>query len=69
MKVSYFWQAIKISFRNFPGAPVVKTSPSNTEVVGLIPGAGARIPPALGPQTKTKNRSNIVLLTSSMKIF
>ena len=41
MKVSYFWQAIKISFRNFPGAPVVKTSPSNADDVDLIPGGGS----------------------------
>ena len=54
---------------DFPGGPVVKTSPSNTGVAGLIPGAGARIPPALGPKTKTKKRSNIVLVRSSMKIF
>ena len=34
-------------FWDFPGSPVVKTSPSNAEGVGLIPGQGAKIPLAL----------------------
>ena len=41
--------------RDFPGGPVVETSPSNE--------GGARIPHALWPKTqniKKKNRSNIV---------
>ena len=29
---------------DFPGGPVVKTSPSNAEGAGLIPGQGAKIP-------------------------
>ena len=29
--------------QDFPGGPVVKTSPSNAESVGLIPGEGAKI--------------------------
>ena len=28
---------------SLPGGPVVKTSPSNAEAAGLIPGQGARI--------------------------
>ena len=31
-------------YEDFPGGPVVKTSPSNTESVGLIPGQRAYIP-------------------------
>ena len=33
-KLSWLWE--------FPDGPVVKTSPSNAEGVGLIPGRGAR---------------------------
>ena len=32
---------------NFPGPPVVKTSPSNAEGVGSIPSQGDKIPPCL----------------------
>ena len=32
--------------RDVPGSPVVKTSPSNAGVAGLIPGWGAKIPHA-----------------------
>ena len=35
---------VKEQFRDFPGGPVVKTSPSNAE--GLIPGWGGKIPHA-----------------------
>ena len=48
---------------SLPGGPVVKTSPSNAEAAGLIPGQGARISHVLQPKkTKTlkktkKNRS------------
>ena len=35
---------------DFPGGPVVKTSPSNAVGVGSIPGQGAKIPHALGPK-------------------
>ena len=37
----------------FPGGPVVKTSPSNAEGMGSIPGQGAKIPHASQPQTRT----------------
>ena len=33
----------------FPGGPVFKNPPFNTEDVGLIPGWGTRIPPAMEP--------------------
>ena len=50
----------------FHGGPVVKTSPSNAEGAGLIPGQGAKIPHVLWSKKKThKNRSNIV--TNSIK--
>ena len=34
----------KQSVGDFPGAPVVKNSPSNAEDMGLIPGRGTKIP-------------------------
>ena len=43
----------KISHRDFPGVPVVKTSLSNAGGVDLIPGWEAKIPHAL--QTKNQN--------------
>ena len=39
---------------DFPGGPMVKTSPSYAGVVGLIPGQGAKIPFASkNPKHKT----------------
>ena len=35
-----------------PDGPVVKTSPSNAEGVGLIPGQGTKIPHAPWPKTQ-----------------
>ena len=40
--------------RDFPGSPVVKTSPSNAGDVGSIPGWGAKIPHALQPEEQNK---------------
>ena len=37
---------------DFPGGPVVKTSPSNAGGVGSIPGQGAKIPHASGPKNQ-----------------
>ena len=37
-------------FWDFPGGPVVKTSPSNAGDVGSIPGRAAKIPHALQPK-------------------
>ena len=34
--------------RDFPGSPVVKTSPANAGGAGSIPGQGAKIPHASG---------------------
>ena len=41
---------------DFPGGPVVKTSPSNVEGMGSIPGQGAKIPCASQPQTRTEHK-------------
>ena len=38
--------------REFPGGPVVKTSPSNAGDVGSIPGLGAKISHASGPKNQ-----------------
>ena len=43
----------RVTRRDFPGGPVVKTSLSNAEGAGLIPGRGAKIPHASGQKTKT----------------
>ena len=40
------------SSRDFPGGPVVRTSPSNAEGAGLIPSQGVKIPHALGPKNQ-----------------
>ena len=54
--------------RDFPGGPVVKTSPSNAGDVGLILGPGAEIPYAWRPKNQNiKNRNNIA--TDSVKDF
>ena len=37
---------------DFPGIPVVKTSPPNTGGVSLIPGQGAKILYASGPKSQ-----------------
>ena len=51
---------------DFPGSPVVKTSPSNAGGVSSIPGQETKIPHASQPKNKNiKNRINIV--TSSTK--
>ena len=51
--------------RDFPGGPVVKTSPSNAGDAGSIPGRGARIPHVSGPKDqniKQKQYCSTVLL-------
>ena len=54
--------------RDFPGGPVVKTSPSSIGDENLIPGQEAKIPQASRPKNqKHQNRSNI--WTKSIKIF
>ena len=44
--------SFKITNRDFPGGPVVKTSPSNAGGAGSIPGPGAGIPHASGPKSQ-----------------
>ena len=39
--------------RNFPGSPVVTTSPSSAGGAGFIPDQGTKIPYDLGHKTKT----------------
>ena len=52
--------------KDFPGGPVVKTSPSNAENAFLIPGQGTRSHVPQGHKTKTKIfGGNIV--TNAMK--
>ena len=50
---SIFWRVrvISLSFRNFPGSPVVKIAGS----MGSIPGQGTKIPYAM-PKTKQTNK-------------
>ena len=43
---------------DFPGGPVVKTSPCNIGGAGLIPGWGAKIPGASWPK---KHKTEIIL--------
>ena len=52
---------------DFPGGPLVKTSPSSAGGVGLIPGPGAKLLHALWPKNQNMNRNHIV--TSSIKTF
>ena len=46
--------------RDFPGGPVVKTSPSNAGDIGSIPGWGLRIPHTSWPK-KTKHKIEAML--------
>ena len=46
----------KYHCRDFPGVPVVKTSPSSAESQGSIPGHATKIPHASRPKTKTKQK-------------
>ena len=43
---------LKVLTRDFPGGPVVKTSPSNAGGAGSIPGRQAKIPHASGPKSQ-----------------
>ena len=54
MLVKIYYKNIKHIYigRDFPGGPVVKTSPSNAEGAGLIPGQGAKIPCASRPKNQ-----------------
>ena len=50
----------KKNIKDFPGDPVVETSPSCAGGEGLIPGQGAKIPCASRPK-KTKHKTEAVL--------
>ena len=54
-------------FRDFPGSPVVKTSPSNAGGAGSIPGLGAKISHVLRQKNQNINQKNIV--PKSIKTF
>ena len=56
--------------RDFPGGPVVETSPCNAGSMGSIPGQGGEIPHASqqpSPPKNINNRSNIA--ANSIKNF
>ena len=56
----HFWvyaQNKKLGDRDFPGSPVVKTSPSDKRVVGLILVRGAKIPDASWPNKQTNKQT------------
>ena len=60
----------------FAGSPVLKTSPSTAEAVGLIPGQGVKIPHASWQKKKkkkakqnVKKRSNIFKKLKNFKIM
>ena len=46
-------------YRDFPGSPVVKSSSSNAEGTGSIPGRGAKIPHVSWPKKKTPQNIKI----------
>ena len=50
----------KKNIKDFPGDPLVETSPSCAGGEGLIPGQGAKIPCASRPK-KTKHKTEAVL--------
>ena len=54
----YLWN-LKL-MRDFPGGPVVETSPSNAGGAGSIPGRGAKISHALRPK-KPKHKTEAIL--------
>lgn len=43
--------------RDFPGGPLVKTSPFNARSASLIPGQGVEIPQAQQPKPKHKTET------------
>ena len=49
-------------FGDFPGGPVVKTSPSKAGGAGSIPDRGAKIPHASWPKKKNKKQKQNIKL-------
>ena len=68
-KKRLFQEKIKLQSKhiigNFPGSPMVKTSPSNGGGTGSIPAWRAKMPPASRP--KSQNRRQRQYLTNSIK--
>ena len=52
-----FCVRIRSTYRDFPGGPVVKSSPSNAGGAGSILSQGASIPHALWPKNKTNKKT------------
>ena len=58
VRISADWK--KVTLRDLPGSPVVKTSSSNAGCMGSIPGQGAMIP--LASQSKTPTHKTEAIL-------
>ena len=59
--IIFVFLKILLLCRDFPGGPVVRTSPSNAGGAGSIPGQGAKVPHASQPKnqnTKQKQYCN-----------
>ena len=58
---------LKVTYvRDFPGGPVVKTSPSKARGMGLIPGQGTKIPHALWLENQNIRQYSIANLQSTI---
>ena len=61
----------KVKWRELPGGPEVKTSPSSAEGAGSVPGQGAKIPHASWPKKKNKKKNKAwnrsIIVTNSIK--
>ena len=53
---------------DFPGGPVVKTSPSNAEGVGSISGQGAKIPHASQPKNQNIKQNSVTNSIKTLKM-
>ena len=58
--VSNMFNTLKCSFRDFPGGPVLMTSPPNARGAGSIPGQGAKIPHASWPKVPKQKTGTIL---------
>jgi len=55
-------------YRDFPGSPVLRNSPSSAEGGRLFAAQGAKTPHASQPKTQNINNRNDIV-TNSIKIF
>ena len=62
-------RVLKSWLGNFPGNPVVKTSPSSAGSAGLIPDGRAKIPHASQPKNHKVTLNRINTTTNSIKAF